>query len=146
MMVPGGEFHVGDAEYLPKSFGVDHHRAGGGSAAGRRLRECRGHRGMERDVALDLLHHLVNVPVENGDSAEAFEDRESLRAVPGTPAPFGINGPQRNVREYDDRRACAEVGDVLAEPFQLIRADCAEPFQLGAVIEADEMYALMVKA
>ena len=101
---------------------------------------------MEGDVALDLLHHLVNVPVEHGDRAEAFEDRESLRAIFGAPAPFGVNGPQRNVREDDNRRAVGDVGDVLAEPFQLLRADLAEPFQLGAVVETDEMHALVVKA
>ncbi len=145
-MLARGEVHAGDAEHLPKSFGRDRHRAGGGSAAGRGLRERRGHRGMEGDVALDLLHHLVNVPVEHSDRSEALQDRESLRAVLGAPAPFGVNGPQRNVREDDNRCAGGEVGDVLAEPFQLLRADRAESFQLGAVVQTNEMYTLMVKA
>src|SRR5580658_3177354 len=146
MMVAGGEVHTADAEHLPKFFGGDRHRAGGGSGAGRGLRERRGHRGMEGDVALHLLHHLVNVPVEHGDRAEALEDGESLRAVLRAPPPFGINGPQRNVREYDDRRACGEAGDVLAEPIQLLRADRAESFQLNAVVKTDEVYALVVEA
>ena len=131
MMVAGSEVHAGDAEHLSKSFGGDLHRAGGGSAAGRGLRERRGHRGMEGDVALHLLHHLVNVPVEHGDRAEALQDRESLRAVLGAPAPFGVNGPQRNVREDDNRRAGGEVGDVLAEPFQLLRADLRRALPIG---------------
>ena len=146
MIVAGGEVHSGDAEYLPKSFGRDRHGAGGGSAAGHGLGERGGHRGMEGNVALDLLHHLVNVPVQHGDRAEALQDRESLSAVLGAPAPFGVNGPQRNVREDDYRRAGGEMGDVLCEPFQLLRADLAEPFQLGAVVETNEMYALVVKA
>src|SRR5512143_1286499 len=101
MMVAGDEVHAGDTEHLPKSLGSDRHRAGGGSAAGCGLRERSGHRRMEADVALDLLHYLVNVPVEHGDRAEASQYRESLRAVLGPPAPFGVNGPQRNVREDD---------------------------------------------
>jgi hypothetical protein len=47
------------------------------------------------------------------------------------------------VREDNDRGAGGKAGDILAEPFQLLRADLAEPFQLGAVIEPDEMYALV---
>ena len=69
-----------------------------------------------------------------------------MRAVLGTPAPFGVNGPQRNVREDDDRRTGGKTADILAEPFQLFRADLAKPFQLGAVVETDEMHALVVKA
>ena len=109
------------------------------------MRKSRGHGGVEGHVALHLLHHLVNVPVEHGDRAEALQNRESLRTVLGAPAPFGVDGPQRNVREDDNRRAGGDMGDVLAEPFQLLRADRAEPFQLGAVVETDEMHALMVE-
>ena len=101
---------------------------------------------MEGDVALNLLHHLVNVPIEHGDRAEALEDCESLCTILGPPAPFGVNGPERNVREDDDRCASAKVGNVLGEPFQLRSADHTEAFQLDAVIETDEMHALVVKA
>ena len=146
MMLARDGAHAGDAEHLPKSFGRDRHRAGGGSTAGCGLGERRGHRGMEGDVALDLLHHLVNVPVEHSDRSEALQDRESLRAVLSAPAPFGVNGPQRNVREDDNWRTGGDVGDVLAEPFQLLRADRAKPFQLDAIVQTNEMYALMVKA
>src|ERR1041385_2356749 len=83
MMVAGGEVHAGEAEHLPKLFGRYRHRSGGGSAARRGLGESRGHRGVEGDVALDFLHHLVNVPIEHGDRAEGFEDREGLGAVLG---------------------------------------------------------------
>ena len=72
MMFAGREAHTCDAEHLPKSIGGDCHRVRGGSGAGRGLRECRGHRGMKGDVALDLLHHLVDVPVEHGDRTEAL--------------------------------------------------------------------------
>ena len=50
------------------------------------------------------------------------------------------------MREYDNRRAGGETGDVPAEPFQLLWADRSESFQLDTVVETDEMYALMVKA
>src|SRR5262249_31575995 len=52
----------------------------------------------------------------------------------------------RDMREHHDRRARTERFDVLAKPFQLLRADGAEAFQLGAVVQADEVHALVVKA
>jgi len=54
-------------------------------AAGERRR----HRGVERDVALDLLHDLVDVTVEHGHRPEPREVGEGLRTVLGPPPPFG---------------------------------------------------------
>src|SRR5262249_31793211 len=100
----------------------------------------------ERDLALDLLHHLVNVAIQDRDGAEALQDRESLGAVLRSPAPFGVDRPQRNVREDNNRSAGADPGDIFAEPFQLLGSDGAEALQLRAVVQANEMNALVVEA
>jgi len=54
-------------------------------AAGRRSNRA----GVECDVALDLLHDLVNVTVEHRDRAEALEVIERARRVFGAPAQAG---------------------------------------------------------
>ena len=65
------------------------------------------HRGLERDGAFDLLHHLMDVPVEHGDRAEALQIGQRLCRVIGSPAPLRIERPERHMREDDDRRAGA---------------------------------------
>src|SRR5581483_4564612 len=82
----------------------DFHRARRGRGARRRLREGSRARGVERHVALDLLHDLVDVAVEHGHRAEAFQVTERLGAVLGAPAPVLEDGPERNVGEHHDRR------------------------------------------
>src|SRR5438105_2201992 len=52
------------------------------------LREGRGAGGMERHLALDLLHDLVNVTVQYGDGAKPPEKSERLNGVLRAPAPF----------------------------------------------------------
>jgi hypothetical protein len=145
MPVTGNEADTADADDLPQFFSGDLHRAGHRSGAGRRLRECGGHGGVERYMTLHLLHHLVNVPVENGDRAEALEYRESLRAIPSGPSPLGIDRPERNVREDDDGRARGQTGGIFGEPIHLLGADLAEASELDAVVEANEVDALVVK-
>ena len=48
-------------------------------STGRRLREGGRARGMEGDVAFNLLHHLVDVAVEHGHRAETLQVAERLR-------------------------------------------------------------------
>src|SRR5439155_22849147 len=62
-----------------------------GSCAGRRLRKCRRIRGMEGDVALDLLNDLVDVAVEHGHRAEALHVAERAAGVLGSPAPLLVD-------------------------------------------------------
>ena len=50
---------------------------------------------------------------------------ERLRSVLGAPAPFGIDRPERHVREHDDRRRGGEAFHVVCEPFELIVAEVA---------------------
>src|SRR6266568_1397197 len=50
----GNERHVGDAKYAFESFGLDLHRSWGWRSAWRGLWKRRRHRGVKRDVALDL--------------------------------------------------------------------------------------------
>jgi hypothetical protein len=61
------------------------------------LRKCHRAGGVKRDVALHLLHGLVNMSIENGDGAEAFQVEQCLAAVIRAPSPFRVNAPQWNV-------------------------------------------------
>src|SRR5208282_5757981 len=93
----------GDAKHGAQPVGGDLlHRSRGGSATRRRLRKRGGAGGVERDVAFDLLHHLVDVAVEHRHRTEALEEFERAAAVFGAPAPIRIDGPERNVGEHDD--------------------------------------------
>src|SRR5580692_6545870 len=64
------EVDAGDAEHAAEFGVLDLHRAGRGGGARRRLRERGRACGVEGDVALDLLHHLIDVAVKHGDRAE----------------------------------------------------------------------------
>src|SRR5207253_2180526 len=56
---------------------------------------------VEDDLALDLLHDLVNVAVQHCDRAEAPQQRQGLLGVLRRPAPFLVDRPQGHVREHD---------------------------------------------
>lgn len=113
-----------------------------------RLRESCRASCVERDVALDLLHGLVNVSIQNRDRAESLQIRESLFAVVCAPAPLRINRPERDVRKYDDGSAALQFGNVFLEPFELLVAETTEPASLEVeyVHQADEMRPLRVEA
>src|SRR4051794_29723654 len=70
------ERHAGNTEQRAQLVVRDLHRTGRGRSTGRRLRERGRARGVERHIALDLLHHLVDVAVEYRDRAEALEQFE----------------------------------------------------------------------
>ena len=60
---------------------------------------------MEGHVAFHLLHDLVDVPVQHSDGPETLQEHQGLHAVIRAPTPIGIDGPQRDMGENDDRRA-----------------------------------------
>src|SRR6185312_4918941 len=121
---------AGSAEQRAQLVACDLHRAGRLRRTGRGLRERGRARRVEGDVTLDLLHHLVDMAVEHGDRAEAFQVGERLRAVLGAPAPFRIDSPERDMREHDDRLRGRTALEVLLEPFELVVAEIAEPASL----------------
>src|SRR5664279_3274113 len=94
-LIAGLEVDGGYAEQGAKLAVFDLHRPGRGGGARRRLRERGRARGVEGDVALDLLHHLVDVAVQDGHGAKTFEVIQRTAAVFGAPAPLRIDGPQR---------------------------------------------------
>ena len=98
---------------------------GDGAVPGRRLREGGRTRGVEGDIALDLLHHLVDVAVEHGDRAELLQHPERLLGILRAPSPIGIDRPERNMGEDDDRRARGARGDVGLQPGELIGTEIA---------------------
>src|SRR5580704_6606411 len=128
------------------------HRTRSGSGARRRLRKCRRIRGMEGDVALDLLDDLVNVPVEHGHRAETLQIAERAAGVLGAPAPLLVDRPQWQVGHQYDRRARREPFDILLQPFELLVAELGEAggFEAGLKLEhvdqADEVHARRVEA
>src|SRR5215472_5064840 len=82
--------HRGDAGYPQHSGKLirgDLERTRARSDARRGLRIGRGARGVKGHVALDLLHDLVDVAVENGHRAEAAQLFHELRRITRSPAP-----------------------------------------------------------
>src|SRR5882757_1400135 len=77
------EVDAGDAEQAAQPVVGDLHRAGRRGGARRWLREGGGARRMEGDVAFDLLHHLMDVAVEYGHRAEAFQVIQRTGAILG---------------------------------------------------------------
>src|SRR5262245_65708660 len=73
---------------------------------------------MKRDVALYLLHDLVNVTIEYRHRPESLEVVERTSRIVRAPPPLRVNGPQRDVREDDDRRRCRAVPEVGLWPLQ----------------------------
>src|SRR5882762_5458256 len=96
------EVDAGNTEQAAELVVGDLHRPGRGGGARRRLRKRGRARGVEGDVALDLLHHLVDVAVEHRHRTEALEVIQRAGAVLGAPAPGRIDRPQRNMGEHDD--------------------------------------------
>src|SRR5579872_3703255 len=115
--------------------------------AGRRLWERRRQGGLERDVAFDFLHDLMDVAVEHGDRTEALEIGERLVAVVGSPAPLRIKRPHRHVRHDDDGRAGAAAFQVALDPLDLLVAEMTQAAGLQAddVDQRDEMNAALVE-
>jgi hypothetical protein len=74
-------------------------------------------------IALHLLHHLVNVPVQHRHRAEALQIGQRLRRIRRAPAPLRIHHPQRNMRKDHDRRRSRKRSQVRLQPAQLIGAE-----------------------
>ena len=142
------EIHMRDAQHAAQLIRGHFHGAGRRRSAGRRLRERGGQRRVKSDVAFHFLHDLVNMAVQDGDRAEALQVSEGLLAVVGAPAPVGIDGPERDVRKDDDRRAAFQIPHVIFEPLELLGAERTEAacFEIHHIDQADEVRALVVKA
>src|SRR5947208_17186133 len=103
---------------------------------------------MERDVALHLAEHLMNVAVQDGGRAEAAEIRQRALGVFGGPAPLRVNRPERHVGEDHDRGATRERRHVLLQPLELLVAQRTHPLPLVLeyVHEPDEVRSLVIEA
>src|SRR5262245_26467903 len=77
---------------------------------------------VKRNVALDLLHYLMNVAIKNGYGSKTLEKAQGLLGIFGTPAPLRIDGPEWHVSKNDDRRARTQTGYVLLQPIKLVLA------------------------
>src|SRR6266851_5710636 len=141
------EVDAGDAEHAAQLVVGDFHRAGRGRGARGRLREGGGARGVERDVALDLLHHLVDMAVQHRHRAVTLEILERARAVLGAPAPLRIHRPERDMGEHHDGGGFRAALEVVFEPFELLGAEIAEPagLEIDHVDKPDEVHAAGVE-
>ena len=110
------------AEHAGQLIGGNLERPGPLPHAGRGLRIGGRARGVEGHVALDFLHDLMDVAVQHGDRAEAAQIRHELRRIARAPTPRLVNGPQRHVREHDDRRARGAAFEIGLDPRELIGA------------------------
>src|SRR5258708_4705150 len=121
-------FHCGDAGY-PKHRRqlIRRHleRPGSGPYAGEGLRIGSRASRVESDVAFDLLHNLMNVPVEYGDRAEAAQLAHELIRITRTPAPRLIDRPQRHMGKDDDGRAGGTLLQISRNPSDLTGAQGA---------------------
>src|SRR6266852_3136660 len=74
--------------------------------------------------------------------------RQSLFAVVGSPAPLGIDGPQRNMCEEHNRSAGRTALEIALKPLQLFVTERphASSFQIGDIYETNEMHSLVIKA
>ena len=72
---------------------------------------------------------------------------ERAGGVVGAPAPVGVDRPQRDVGEDDDRGRGGLAFEVLGEPGELLVAERAHAagLEVGDVDEADEMHAVLVE-
>jgi hypothetical protein len=105
-------------------------------------------RRVESHVPLHFLHDLMDVTVENGHAAETLQVAEGPGGVLGSPAPFRIHNPQRDVGKDHDRCRCRQTFDVILQPFELFVAEIAETarFQIDHVDKPDEVDAVLIKA
>src|SRR3954470_16868958 len=133
--------HIGDAEHAPQDAGIEFHWPGFWRAARRRLRESSRHRSVEDRVAFRLFHHLVDVPVQDGDRAESFQETERTCPIFRAPTPLRINLPQGHVRKYYHRRAVSDRLQVIVHPGDLLLTEAAESAfaDLQDVVQADEV-------
>src|ERR1700752_5220578 len=125
------QMDLSDSQSAAKFVGRNLHRTRRGSRPRSRLRKGRRHRGMKADVALNFLHRLVDVPVENRDGAEAPQVAEGFFAVSSAPAPVRIDGPERKMREYHDGRTFRFRQEVVFEPGKLFPAQLSHSFESG---------------
>src|SRR5579872_6028953 len=137
---------IGDAQHAAQSFVGNLHRPRSRRRARRGLRKRGGHSRMERDVAFDLLHHLMNVAIEYSHGTEALHVAQGLCAVFGAPPPFGIKAPQRDVRKQHDGRAGGSPLYISFEPLELIRTELAQTLLGSHVDEPYEVDALLIEA
>src|SRR6266496_111127 len=102
---------------------------------------------MKSYVAFNLLHRLVDVPIQHRHRAELLQVRQRLRAVLRSPAPIRIYRPQRDMREHHDGRAVLQMLHIAFQPLELLVAQRAQPagLQVQYVHKSDEVHASLVK-
>src|SRR5437667_5582337 len=147
-VLPLNVIHIRNSKYAFELLRRYFHRSWRIRLSRLRLRKRRARRVVERDVAFDLSHRLMDVSVEHRHRAELLQTGERLRAILGSPAPLRIHRPQRNVREHHDGSAVLQVLYVVLQPLQLLVAKCPKSpgFQIHHVDQPDKMRPLLVKA
>src|SRR4029077_10358973 len=106
------------------------------------------HRGVQRNIAFDLLQHLMDVAVEHGDRSERTQQRYRLRRIGGAPAPGFPNRPQRNMPQHHDRGGVRDVREIVFYPGELFVAERRKGAHLEVehVVQGYEMRAALIEA
>ena len=103
---------------------------------------------MEGHVAFHFLHDLVDVSIQNGDGAKAFQIAERLGAILGAPTPVGIDAPERYMCKDNDGGAPGKMLYIILQPLKLLGAEGTETasLEIHDVDQGDEVHAFFIKA
>src|SRR6202000_1299337 len=140
------KMHLGNSKYPAQFLGRHLHRPWRRCSAWGWLRESRRHRGVKGRIAFDLLHDLMDVPVQYCDGTEPLEKGECLFTVRCSPTPVRINSPQRNMCKEHDRRTVLVLAQIFLQPVELRRPEFPHAFQLNYIHQADEVHAFVIEA
>src|SRR6201987_5352470 len=139
---------AGNAEHLGQLIPGHLERPGSSAFAGRRLGIGCGACCVECDVAFDLLHDLMNVPVQDRNGSEAPQLVHELVRVTGPPSPRLIDGPEWHVGKDHEGRTGGTSLQVGRQPSELFSSQGAEAarLELQYIDQRDKMHASVIKA
>ncbi len=134
------------SQHLRQLIGRHFQGPGGIGCSGNRLGKGRGARGVEGDVAFDLLHDLMDMAVEHRDRAERM--RAPAPAASAVPQP---QGHRSSTAEYARRPRSACRGARRRDRLPARRVAPPERAQrarleIQHVVQADEMHAAVIEA
>src|SRR5690242_14025157 len=103
---------------------------------------------MKRHVSLDLLHRLVDMPIEHSHRTEFLQIRKCLRAIVCSPAPLRIDRPEWNVRKHNYWGAVLQVFYIVFQPLKLVVAQRSESacLQIHHIDQPDEVHTVLFEA
>src|SRR5450631_3977972 len=127
------EIDVGNSKHIAKLLSRHLHWSGRGRGAWRWLRKGGGHGGMKCDIALHLLHDLMDMAIEHSDRAKPLQHGKGLLTVRCSPSPGWVDSPEWNVRENCNRSTALQPAEILLQPVKLRLAQFSHSFKLNHI-------------